>query len=93
MSSPPPTKLDAIAESAAAIEHSRWGNRLVYLGVLTGAIVVALGLAIFRQARIRHLDPGRDDRVRGDADRGHAVGRADDQDAGSGRGDPGWHEG
>lgn len=47
MSSPPPTKLDAIAESAAAIEHSRWGNSLVYLGVLTGAIVVALGLAIY----------------------------------------------
>lgn len=46
MSSPPSAKLNLIAESAAAIEHSRWGNRLVYLSVLTGALIVGLGLAI-----------------------------------------------
>lgn len=40
-------KLDVIAESAAAIEHSRWGNRLAYLFFLTGALIVALGLAIY----------------------------------------------
>jgi len=47
MSSPPPAKLDVIAEAAAAIEHSRWGNRLSYLFCLTGALMVALGLAIY----------------------------------------------
>lgn len=47
MTSAPPEKLDLIAESAAAIEHSRWGNRLVYLFSLTGALIVALGLAIY----------------------------------------------
>lgn len=42
-----PQALDVIAEAAAAIEHSRWGNRLVYLASLTGALLVALGLSIF----------------------------------------------
>ncbi|WP_433942388.1 hypothetical protein [Brevundimonas diminuta] len=42
-----PGKLNIIAESAAAIEHSRWGNRLSYLFFLTGALIVALGLAIY----------------------------------------------
>ncbi|MNS21298.1 hypothetical protein D3C72_530590 [compost metagenome] len=46
MTSTVPAKLDLIAESAAAIEHSRWGNRLVYLAALTGALIVGLGLAI-----------------------------------------------
>lgn len=46
MSANPPAKLDLIAESAAAIDHSRWGNRLVYLAALTGALMVGLGLAI-----------------------------------------------
>ncbi len=42
-----PGKLDVIAESAAAIEHSRWGNRLGYLAALTIGLMVALGLAIY----------------------------------------------
>lgn len=40
-------KLDLIAESAAAIEHSRWGNRLGYLAALTIGLMAALGLAIY----------------------------------------------
>lgn len=47
MNSAAPGKLDVIAESAAAIEHSRWGNRLSYLFFLTSALMVALGLAIY----------------------------------------------
>lgn len=46
MANAPPAKLELIAESTAAIEHSRWGNRLVYLAVLTGALIVGLELAI-----------------------------------------------
>lgn len=46
MASASSDKLNLIAESAAAIEHSRWGNRLTYLAALTGALMVGLGLAI-----------------------------------------------
>lgn len=42
-----PKKSDLIAESAAAIEHSPWGNRLGYLAALTIGLMVALGLSIY----------------------------------------------
>lgn len=45
--STPLAKQDLIAKSAAAIEHSRWGNRLGYLAALTVGLMVALGLAIY----------------------------------------------
>lgn len=47
MESAAPEKLDIIAESAAAIEHSRWGNRLIYLSILTVALLIAMAVAIF----------------------------------------------
>ncbi|WP_292036778.1 MULTISPECIES: hypothetical protein [unclassified Brevundimonas] len=36
-----------IIGAAAAIEHSRWPNRLNYLAGLTGVLVVILGLSIY----------------------------------------------
>lgn len=39
--------LNVIAEAAASIEHSRWGNRIWYLCLTTTALIVLLGVAIF----------------------------------------------
>lgn len=39
--------VDVIDASAAAIEHSRWGNRLWYLAICSGATMVVLGLSIW----------------------------------------------
>ena len=40
-------RLDLITGAAAAIDHSRWANRLHYLAALTGVLLVILGLAIY----------------------------------------------
>lgn len=47
MANASPEKLDLITGAAAAIEHSRWSNRLHYLAALTGVLIVLLGLAIY----------------------------------------------
>lgn len=39
--------VDVIDAAAAAIEHSRWGNRLWYLAICSGATMVVLGGAIW----------------------------------------------
>lgn len=47
---PAPTKLDVIAEAgtlAATIEHSRWGNRVLYLWAFTFLLMGVLAAAIW----------------------------------------------
>ncbi len=47
MATSPSNQLGIITAAAAAIEHSRWANRLHYLAALTSVLVVILGLSIY----------------------------------------------
>lgn len=49
---PPPvqsTKSEVIATSAAAIDNSRWSNRLGYMWSTTGVLLVIMGGAVWRE--------------------------------------------
>lgn len=39
--------IDVIAAASVSIEHSRWGNRIVYLFAITGALALMLGAAVY----------------------------------------------